>query len=66
MEVKMFRAKRNRQLELFDQTSIVLVMIPLKTTLKITSLVADLLAGVWLSHKTSGKERPRLQGGQGE
>jgi hypothetical protein len=66
MEVKMFRTKRDRQLELFDQTPIVSVRMPMKTILKITSLLADLLAGLWLSPETSGEEPHQFQGGQGE
>jgi len=62
----MFRIKRDRQLELFDQTPVVLIRLHIKTTFIITSLLADLLASVWLSSNKNQRESPRLKGGQGE
>ena len=62
----MFRTKTDRQLELFVRTSSVPIRIPPKTALKIKSLLADLLAGLWLSNKTSREEKPRPQRGQDE
>ena len=62
----MFRTKRGRQLELFVQTSVVPIRIPSKTTIKIKSLLADLIAGVWLSNKPSRKEAAGPQGGRSE
>jgi len=59
-------AKPGRQLELFIRMSVVRIKIPLKTMLKIKSLLADLIVGVWLSNKPSRKEAAGPQGGRGE
>lgn len=62
----MLLTKPGRQLELFIRTSVVPIRLPSKTTLKIKSLMADLLTGVWLSNKISREGAPGPQGGRGE
>jgi len=61
----MFRTTRDRQLELFVPTSVTIKILT-KSTLKITSLLADLIAGVWLSNNLRGKKAAEPQGGRGE
>ncbi|MGB7297616.1 MAG: hypothetical protein WBC70_18725 [Candidatus Aminicenantales bacterium] len=66
MEADMLFTKPGRQLGLFARASSVQVRMPEKTTLKIKSLLAELLAGVWLSHPKKRGEKPVFRGGHSE
>lgn len=66
MEADMMLTKPGRQLGLFTPVPKVQVRWPEKTTLKVKSLLAELLAGVWLKYPKRREGRRDYRGGGGE
>jgi hypothetical protein len=66
MEVRMLITKSRRQMGLFSRMQAAQIKIPQKTRQKIQSLLADLMAGAWMSTPESLPKEHVTRGDQSE